>query len=243
MARIGLVQTDGIGDIVIALPIARAFASQGDTVYWPVNSAFVGFLAAAAPYVNFIPVPRIKPEDYYYDIPHAELRARQCDSIYVLYSHIFGDPSKLQNKDIEPYLKFDEYKYAVAGVPFREKWRLQIERNLAREERLFRSLDIRREYICLHRRSGDFFVERPIPPEWERDYQIVEVDERTDSPFDWLTTFERAQKVVCIDSCFSNLVEQLNFPNEKYLILRSFNPFTPVLMNGWRLIAPPHARK
>ncbi len=236
MARIGLVQTDGIGDIVIALPIARAFASRGDTVYWPVNGAFVHFLAPAAPYVNFIPVPRIEPMDYFYNIPRAELRARQCDSIYVLYSHIFDDPSKLQNRDIQPYLKFDEYKYAVAGVPFREKWRLQIERNASREEQLFRSLEVRRPYICMHSRSGDFSADVPMPPEWRRDYQIVEVDERTDSPFDWLVTFERAQKIVCIDSCFANLVEQLNFQNEKHLVLRTPNPFTPVFLNGWKFV-------
>lgn len=243
MARIGFVQTEGIGDIVIALPIAKAFVSRGDTVYWPVNGAYMSFLAPAAPYVNFIPVPRIEPEDYFYDIPQAELRARKCDPIHVLYSSIFGDSSKLQNKELQPYLKFDEYKYAVSGVPFREKWRLQIERNLAREERLFESLDIRKPYICLHRRSVDCFIDFPIPPDWQRDYQIVEVDQRTDSPLDWLTTFERARKIVCIDSCFANLIEQLNFPNEKYLLLRTVNPFTPVLMNGWKFIAPAPAGK
>jgi len=36
-----------------------------------------------------------------------------------------------------------------------------------------------------------------------------------------------------IDSCFSNLVEQLNLPMEKYFVLRSPMQYTPVMKNGW----------
>jgi hypothetical protein len=64
-------------------------------------------------------------------------------------------------------------------------------------------------------------------------YQIVQITPLTESPFDWIMVLEQASKVVMIDSCFSNLVEQLNLPMEKYLILRSPVPFTPVLKNGW----------
>ena len=73
-------------------------------------------------------------------------------------------------------------------------------------------------------------------PAWRRDYRIVEIDERSDSPFDWLATLERAAKIVCIDSSFANLVEQLNFENEKYLILRTPGPLTPVYKNGWHFL-------
>jgi len=237
MARIGFIQTRGLGDIIIALPIAAAFARRGDTVCWPVDAQFVPFLQFAAPAVQFIPVPELPdPRDHYLTLPQEELRRRECDQIYVLYSAVQGDDSALQRKELASYLKFDEYKYAVTGVPFSEKWTLKIERDEKRERRLFESLGVRRKFVCIHRRGTQVAANFQVPAQWQRDYDIVELDERTDSPFDWITTLEKAAILVCIDSCFANLVEQLNLPNEKHLILRNPNPFTPVFKNGWQFI-------
>src|SRR6185369_8396784 len=141
----------------------------------------------------------------------------------------------LQRKELIEHLKFDEYKYAAAGVPFSRKWELEITRNPEREMALHRSLDIRGPYICIHRRGHDVVANFGMPPEWGA-LQVVEVDARTDSPFDWIYTLEHAAKIVCIDSLFSNLVEQLNLPNEKHLILRLPNPYMPVMKNGWQFI-------
>jgi hypothetical protein len=240
MARIGLVQTRGIGDIIIALPIAAEFARRGDAVLWPVDARFLEYLKPAAPFVDFIPVPPLQdqdPLDYLLHVPNAELRARRCDVIHVLYNALGKDEdARLQNIKYAQHLKFDEYKYAVTGVPFDEKWKLKIVRDPAREARLFESLGIRRPYVCVHRQGSKGAAQVALPAEWERDFQIVEVGERSASPFDWIATLERADKLVLIDSCFSNLVEQLNLPNEKYLILRTPGPFTPVLKNGWNFL-------
>lgn len=46
--RIGLVQTRGIGDIIIALPIAQSFVNDGHEVFWPIDSRFVSSFQAAA---------------------------------------------------------------------------------------------------------------------------------------------------------------------------------------------------
>lgn len=237
MAKIGLIQTRGLGDIIIALPIAAAFARRGHTVCWPVNAAFVPFLQHAAPAVQFIPVPeQPDPRRHYLTLPQEELRRRECDETYVLYSAVSGDDSVLQRKELADFLKFDEYKYAVTGVPFSEKWNLKIERDAGRERRLFESLGVRRKFVCVHRTGTQVVSGFQVPEQWRRDYDIVELDERTDSPFDWIYTLEQAAILVCIDSCFANLVEQLNLPNEKHLILRNPNPFIPVYKNGWRFI-------
>jgi hypothetical protein len=237
MAKIGLIQTRGLGDIIIALPIAAAFTRRGHTVYWPVNAAFVPFLQYAAPTVRFIPVSeQSDPRRHYLTLPQEELRRRECDETYVLYSAVSGDDSVLQRKELADFLKFDEYKYAVTGVPFSEKWTLKIERDAGRERRLFESLGVRRKFVCVHRTGTQVVSDFRVPEQWRRDYDIVELDERTDSPFDWIYTLEQAAILVCIDSCFANLVEQLNLPNEKHLILRNPNPFMPVLKNGWRFI-------
>jgi hypothetical protein len=238
MARIGIIQTRGIGDIVIALPIAAAFAERGDEVFWPVDAAWLPFLQSAAPYVEFLDVPSDAPSrDYFVSIPRAKLQAAGCETVHLLYSELHLEGEKIHNERFAQALKFDEYKYAVSGVPFARKWDLQIGRDAGREERLFDSLALgSAPYICMHRQGSGFAAQLDILPEWRRDYRIVEIDERTDSPFDWLATLERAAKIVCIDSCFSNLVEQLNFDNEKYLVLRSARPLTPVYKNGWRFI-------
>jgi len=242
MRRVGLIQSDGIGDIIIGLPIAKSFADAGAQVFWPINEKYVSFFTPAAPYVNFIPVPRNDPEDFFIGIPRAELRARQCEEVYVLYNWILQDDKHLQRKELIEHLKFDEYKYAAAGVPFSRKWELEIVRDRAREMALHQSLDIRGPYICIHRRGHDVVANFGMPQAWES-LQVVEVDQRTDSPFDWIYTLEHASKIVCIDSLFANLVEQLNLPNEKHLILRLPNPYMPVMKNGWQFIRLPEAQQ
>jgi len=99
---------------------------------------------------------------------------------------------------------------------------------------------IRGPYICTHTRSGQFVLNITPPAEWTRSHQIVEITHLTDNPFDWLYTLEHATRLILLDSCFSNLVEQLNFPVEKSFIMRSEVRWTPVLRNSWeRLGLPP----
>jgi len=240
MARVGIIQTGGIGDIVIALPIAAWFADRGDTVFWPIDDRWLTFFAAAAPYATFLPVPSgmnrspTDPKAYPVTLPAAALQANNVDRSCMLYSAMRD--VRIENEKYSQHLKFDEYKYAVSGVPFDEKWNLRIDRDLHREETFFRSLGIKRQFICMHRKSFNFKLDIDPPPEWTKNYDIVDIDERTASPFDWLLTIERASKLVCIDSCFANLVEQLNLRTEKFLALRTPHLNTPVFKNGWTFV-------
>jgi hypothetical protein len=148
------------------------------------------------------------------------------------YAH---DPAAYDEK-LSNSLKFDEYKYAIAGVPFARKWDLRIRRNLARETALKQSLNITRPYVCVHRHASDLSFNFNPPPGAEDRFQTIHISPLTDSPFDWITTLEQAAKVVLIDSCFSNLVEQLNLPVEKFFVFRSPVQYTPVLKNGWTFL-------
>ena len=71
-----------------------------------------------------------------------------------------------------------------------------------------------------------------------KQYQIVTIDTRTDNPFDWIATIERAKKRVMLDSAFANLTEQLNIVGDNYLILRSVALGTPVFRNNWHFCWP-----
>ena len=83
--KIGLIQTRGIGDIIIALPIARHFADQGHTVVWPIHAPYVRPFQEAAPYVEFLPLAG-EEGDWMLPIPLAALRERGCDRILPLAS-------------------------------------------------------------------------------------------------------------------------------------------------------------
>ncbi|MGE5537382.1 MAG: hypothetical protein ACM30I_02110 [Gemmatimonas sp.] len=234
--RLGLIQTRGIGDLVIALPIAQHFVALGHEVHWPVDSRFLGFMAAAAPEVRFHPIDPSDTGDqtpaYFYDAPLAVLQGLGCDAIQCLYSYLTG--RDVVNEKLARALKFDEYKYAVTGVPFSRKWDLRIRRDAAREQALFDSLGVRGPYVLVHATASGASINVNLAPQLVAGRQVIELTERTDNPFDWLLALERASLLVLIDSVFANLVEQLNFPNPKILMLKAAEvPFTPVFKNGW----------
>ena len=52
---LGLEQTRGIGDIIIALPIAKWYHDRGVKVYWPIDERFFGSFNRAVDYVEFLP--------------------------------------------------------------------------------------------------------------------------------------------------------------------------------------------
>ena len=124
-------------------------------------------------------------------------------------------------------------------MSFSKKWELKIHRDPAREQALFDRLKITGKYIVIHDTGDKWKVQLDPPPAWTNDRQVVRIEPLTDNPFDWITTLERAERLIMLDSCFSNLVEQLNLQNEKYLVLRSVTASTPVYKNNWRFFLPP----
>jgi hypothetical protein len=236
--RIGLIQTRGIGDIIIALPLAQFLLDRGHEVLWPIDSRFLPSFQAANPDVRFLPVihpspaagPR-GPKSYFLDEPLRQLRAAGCEVVHMLYSHLGG--AAIARPDLAPYLKFDEYKYAVAEVPFAEKWRLSLRRDREREALLFSRVVPSEPYIVVHTEGSDATVPSTAIAELARGRPVVEIRPLSDNVFDWLQVIERASGLLMIDSCYSNLVEQLGLPATKHLWLRTPSPFTPVYRNGW----------
>lgn len=241
--KIGLIQSGGIGDIVIAAPIAQHYIDMGHDVYWPVGDRFFPFLQPAFPAINFI---SIGPQpwgydslDHAYNRPAAELAKRGCEQIFSLYSNLSGEPGTNFDQVIDPRLanslKFDEYKYAVARVPFAKKWQLRMVRDRGREQALLERLELRKDYVLIHDRGSNFSADIEPTEEMARDYQIVRISEITDNPFDWLSAIEGASMLFLIDSCFANLAEQLDIGRQRTLFLRSGVRFTPVFKNTWEI--------
>ena len=233
--KIGLIQSRGIGDIVIAVPIAKYYLDRGNQVFWPVDIRFYPFVQEAFPDIRFIAIdPGVTGEgtlDYWYNRPLLELNNHGCERIFCLYSYLSG--LDIVNAKFANSLKFDEYKYATAEVPFAQKWKLRVTRNRAREQSLIEKLGISREFALVHEYGSNFRLDIRLPDDVVRDYQVIKISEVSDNPFDWLGVMERASMFVCVDSCFANLAEQLNLCSRKYLFLRSDMRFTPVFKNNW----------
>jgi hypothetical protein len=231
--KLGIIQSRGLGDILIALPIARDYHEQGWEVLWPIEQQFLAHVEHHVPWVKWIPVPHDAPGRYFYDVPMERLKNFKCDEILPLYqaltNHNFHEEAYFQ------YTKFDQYKYIKAGVNFLKKWDLRacITRDLIAEQSLYDRVVTNPRYAVLHLEGSDHqarFDRSMIPEEW----QTIEITAReTPSIFNWLTVLEGAESIVCVDSCFANLVDQMSIGDDLYLIARSHIGLTPVYAQPW----------
>lgn len=241
--RLGIIQSRGLGDIVIALPIAHYYHRQGYHVHWPIAQQFIPHVEHHVPWVKWIPLT-VDPGAYFYHTPYQRLRNFGCDEIICLYQSLTGHP-ELQARPEFQIMKFDQIKYAVAGVPFLNKWALDqcITRNLIEEERLRYQLNPNNQpYAILHLEGSDHRAEfdRSYIPE---EYVQIEITGQTKSIFDWIGLLESAEVIVCVDSVMANLSDQLLIPTkvDSYFIPRSHIQLTPVLNGPWTTLDPGQA--
>jgi len=238
--RLGIIQSRGLGDIIIALPIAHHYHEQGWHVHWPIAEQFIPHVVRHVPWVKWIPLT-VDSGPYFYDTPYQRLLNFNCDEIICLYQSLTNHP-ELQARPEFQIMKFDQIKYAEAGVPFLDKWRLAdcVTRDHEAEQALYQRLVNRnRPYVVLHLEGSDHRAEfdRAIIPQ---DYDQIEVTAHTDSVFDWLTVLEGAEILICVDSVIANLADQFQIPKkvESYFIPRSHIQLTPVLNGPWRCLEP-----
>lgn len=239
--KLGIIQSRGLGDLLITLPIAKYYRDQGYTVHWPICQAFWPSVRDTAPWVNWIPIPEDSRGDFFYKEPKKRLEALKCDEIICLYQSLNVVP-ELSEVPWFQIQKFDEFKYTKAGVPFRHKLRLAecITRNPEREQRLYdRMVNAEGKPYAVVHSEGSTYKFRPDTSTLPSDWQIIDITEATDCVFDWLKIIEGAQAVIMLDSVFSNMVDMLDIQVDKYWIPRSHIHLTPVLMSDWTILEPP----
>jgi hypothetical protein len=230
--RLGIIQSRGLGDIVIALPIAKFYHDQGYEIHWPICREFLPHVEHHVPWVTWHTVQTDRGS-FFYDQPMRILAKLDCDEILPLYQALTGH--KFHEELYFQQTKFDQYKYIKAGVPFLNKWRLSecIHRDLTAEQLLYDQVVTNPKYAVLHLEGSDhraLFDYSTIPPDWG----TIEITaDKTPSIFNWLTILESAESIVCVDSVMANLVDQMNMTNDKYFIARSHVGLTPVLGQDW----------
>lgn len=224
MKKLGIIQPGKIGDIIICLPIAKWYADKGYEVVWPVDKNIINNFLGYIDYVNFLPI------DFDCFAAHQVCFNNDCNKIIDLSFCIPGaSPFNTENFLKQNVYSFDEYKYMLADVPLEEKWKLQLNRNLEHEQQLIQSLNSD-TYILLQAASSD--CKRAISINSTSGAAIINIDHRTESIFDWIGAIERAQRIVLIESCFSNLVDQLSIAINKNTLLLKHGYYVSELKDG-----------
>lgn len=240
--KLGIIQSRGMGDLVIALPIAKWYRDQGYEIYWPICEEFSASMEGAAPWVNWIPLKTDTKGLFFYDQPMEVLHSLGVEEAICLYQSLTGHPEFNQRPEFQ-ITGFDQIKYHIAGVPFVKKWTLVdcIQRNPEREQALYDKLvnSEGKPYVVIHREGSSHIAD--IDSSWiPEGWQIIEVTEETDNVFDWLKILESAESIIAVDSVISNIVDQLKITEfvDCYFIPRSHIHLTPVLGGSWTVLDP-----
>jgi len=238
--KLGIIQSRGLGDIVLALPIALHYKEQGYEVLWPITDVWVEQMQYYVPWIKWIP---LQPDQgaFFYDIPKTLLKNFKCDEIVCLYNSLTGHPEFSQ----EPWFQhtaFDQYKYIRAGLPFKDKLRLPecITRDPAREQQLYdriRGADTT-PYIVTHLSSSEQTVTYDpeiIPQGW----QVIPITQEGHI-FDWLKIIEKAEVLIVTDSVFVNLIDGLDLQGpERYFIPQHHIQLSATLLGNWNYLNNP----
>lgn len=241
----GIIQSRGLGDIIIALPIARHYFDQGDEIVWPICREFYSSVKDHVRWVNWVPIDTDPEGRFFLETPLSVFREWGVDPDEALYLYQYLNVMpELTDPEFFNILKFDQYKYQVAGVPFRKKWDLgrsitrSNEGELALKDRLSSLGLLDGDYVVAHLTGSSARVDTSIITWFDPAVQIINVDlYLTDSIFDWIGVIERARAVVCLDSAFANMIDQLGINGpELYWIRRSAWDLTPVLGEAWAFV-------
>jgi hypothetical protein len=144
---------------------------------------------------------------------------------------------QLTDPDLFPILKFDQTKYAKAGVPFKDKLRLGecITRDPVAEDLVYKAVVTQSKYIVVHLEGSDLRMDLDFSEAEAAGYQVVHIREGvTDNIVNWLKVIEGAEELYLLDSSISNLVDGLDMHRNKWFIRRSKMDLTPVLLSDWQ---------
>ena len=239
--KLGIIQSRGLGDIVIALPIADYWRQEGYDIYWPICHEFISHFDQVVPWVRWLPV-NTDNGSFFYDQPRLKLVEEGVEEFLCLYQALTGHPELTARPEFQ-ITKFDQLKYHAAGVPFLRKWQLSkcIQRQPDREQALIKQLKIKSQepYVIIHDQGSD--ARAQWDPNWiPSGRRVIRIEPLTDCVFDWLAVLEGADAIITIDSVFSNIIDQLaiNTQVDCYFIPRSHIHLTPVLGGAWTVLDP-----
>ena len=229
--KLGLIQTGGLGDIHIALPIALFYHKKDFEIYWPIFENWVEQMKHYVPWINWIGISK-ENKEHAYDEPVKILDSLGVEKKIPLYNFL-GTNVELSNTPYFPHVSFDKYKYIKSKVPFYYKWKLNecIKRDEKREEEMFNKFVKNQNFVVTHLKASIHtatFDLSLIP----QDFQVIEIS-NDGFVLDWLKIIEKAKMLFMTNSVMANITEQLNIDNIKYYIPRTNIFNNPIFINNW----------
>lgn len=230
MRDVGILLPGKIGDIIICLPIAKFYSDAGHRVRWFTWPHITRhFINGNIDYVEFI------------DVDFNNNCTKQAESICLdnnwelldlSFTNVGSWGSELSTKyQHQDTMSFDEFRYNIADVDFNEKWNLDIRRIQSREEELYSKVVSEEKYFLSETNASDTRVNITLDmSQYSGDH--IKVQPLTDCVFDWLTIIERADGLMLVESCFSNLVDQLSIHNRKQILLTKKGYYGDQLVDG-----------
>jgi hypothetical protein len=224
----GIVLPGKIGDIIICLPIAKHYHDMGYEIYWPIYVELIDNFKDYINYVKFLPTSSNDRISESFQL----LKNLDCEILDLS----FTSPGSWDNENTKQYLaqntrSFDEFRYFLSNVDFNKKWTLNIERRYDREEYLYNNLVNKSKFALIQKYSSDTAMPKKIDIS-DYDGQIIEIKPYTKSVFDWLTLIEKAERLLLIESCFNNLIDQLAIKNNKQILVLKEGYYGENLLNG-----------
>jgi len=225
MKKLGIIQPGRLGDIIMCLPIAKYFKDMGYIIYWPMFDSIATMVRDVVDYVNVSCVS----SNVYTCVDEANniLKLNGITETLDLAATFPG--SSITNAYVEETNdgygpeSVDMFKYRKSGVPFEEKWKLQINRNYLEEDKLFNEYVKQKEYVVTSLTHSKGAVEIAFDA---GDCQIIKMN-NNHNIFYWLKILENAKGVICVESSVSNLIDQLNFTNKKFIVAKPGEGRTP----------------
>ena len=118
-------------------------------------------------------------------------------------------------------------------MPFDLKWKLEYNRNLNLEQKVYDNMvkTLKYDVVSTKHSRGEVNVK------FVSKLDIITVNEDYNI-FHWRKVLENAKCLALVDSAMANLVEQLNLPNRKILLRKPGQPI-PVFKNTWMIQSIP----
>lgn len=229
--KLGIIQTGGLGDIHISLPIALYYFKKNFKIFWPIFDHWLVQMKHYVPWVNWIGVS-VKDIDHAFEKPKKILDSLGIEHTITLYNYL-NKKIELSNTPYFPHVSFDRFKYLKAKVPFYFKWKLDkcIKRDRNREDIIYNKYVKEKKYIVTHLTASNHEakIDKSLLNE---EFQIIKISE-DGYVLDWLKVIENASILFMTDSVMANITDQLNLGKIRYFVPRANIFNTPIFKNEW----------
>lgn len=215
MKKALIVQPGAFGDIIVCAPIAKYYHSRGYEVFWPAREKFRSVIDPLD-YVNFIKLSE--------DVLHSDwLRSDVMKIIpsFNSYDLVLNLADRGPHKTAEmPNENFEECKYRLSNVPFLEKNRLVWRRDIKKEDFIYNTYVISKEYAFVHNTSSHEEIVK-IP---HTKLPIVKCEAPDGyNIYDWYKVAINASEIYCTESSIWAFLDGIcdKLTPDRYLLSRS----------------------